>query len=75
MANSVVRSFMSRLSLWDYLKEIVYIEDPQTVTQVKEAVGKEKEITSIASEIAKTVVRTVSNQEVFTLKNVVFEKQ
>ena len=59
-------------NLWSYLQKRKYQGNPQTVTEFKEAIGNE--VTSIGSEVTKAVIdRTVSNQEVITLKTGVFE--
>ena len=80
MASSVIGSFTPQLSSIELLMKTVHQGNPQTVTELKESIGKE--ITSIGSEITKPLstvrrkgLRTVSNQEVTTLKTVVFENK
>ena len=52
----------SKFFLWSYLKGRVWKDIPQTVTELKQALGKE--ITSINSEVWRKGFRTVSSQEV-----------
>ena len=57
MASSVTKSSTPRLFPLGLLEERIYQDNPQTITEFEEAIGQE--ITSIGSEVTKTVIGSI----------------